>query len=283
MKIARFGAIGQERPGVLLPDGSIADVSSLVSDILPGTESLNGLLTANPVSLVSLPKAPPNVRLGCPIGTIGKVVGVGLNYREHAKESNAAIPNEPIIFLKAITSISGPNDDVILPRNSAKTDWEVELAVVIGRRASYVTKERAIEYVLGYSICNDVSERGHQLERGGQWTKGKSHDTFCPIGPWLVTADEVPNPQALRLWCDVGNTHRQDSNTSDMIFTVAECVSYISEFMTLLPGDVITTGTPQGVGLGLKPPQYLSAGDTMRLGIDGLGEQFQHVKPPNSN
>jgi 2-keto-4-pentenoate hydratase/2-oxohepta-3-ene-1,7-dioic acid hydratase in catechol pathway len=206
MKIARFGAIGQERPGVLLPDGSIADVSSLVSDILPGTESLNGLLTANPVSLVSLPKAPPNVRLGCPIGTIGKVVGVGLNYREHAKESNAAIPNEPIIFLKANTSISGPNDDVILPRNSAKTDWEVELAVVIGRRASYVTKERAIEYVLGYSICNDVSERGHQLERGGQWTKGKSHDTFCPIGPWLVTADEVPNPQALRLWCDVGNT-----------------------------------------------------------------------------
>jgi 2,4-didehydro-3-deoxy-L-rhamnonate hydrolase len=188
MKIVRFGAIGQERPGVLLADGSIADVSSLVPDILPGTESFKRLLSANSGSLASLPKAPPSVRLGCPVGAISKVVGVGLNYREHARESNAAIPSEPIIFLKANTSISGPNDDVVLPRNSAKTDWEVELAVVIGQRASYVTKERALEYVLGYSICNDVSERGHQLERGGQWTKGKSHDTFCPIGPWLVTA-----------------------------------------------------------------------------------------------
>ncbi|MEH2482294.1 2,4-diketo-3-deoxy-L-fuconate hydrolase [Nitrobacteraceae bacterium AZCC 2146] len=280
MKIVRFGPAGGERPGVLLDDGSIADVSSLVSDILPGNEELEELLVSEVDALSALPKAPTGVRLGCPTAGIGKIVGVGLNYREHAKESNAPIPKEPIIFLKANTSLCGPYDDVILPRRSVKTDWEVELAIVIGRRASYVTAERALEHVFGYAICNDVSEREHQIERGGQWTKGKSHDTFCPIGPWLVTKAEVPDPQALRLWCDVSGTRRQDSTTSDMIFTVAQCISYISEFMTLLPGDVITTGTPQGVGLGLRPQQYLSAGDTMRLGIDGLGEQSQNVKPP---
>jgi 2,4-didehydro-3-deoxy-L-rhamnonate hydrolase len=279
MKFVKFGPPGKERPGVLRTDGSIADVSSLAADIAPGAEDFDRLLHIEDRVLATLPTAPAGMRLGCPVGRIGKVVGVGLNYREHAKESNSPIPTEPIIFLKANTSISGPYDDVILPRNSVKTDWEVELAVIMGLRASGISKEQALDYVLGYSICNDVSEREHQLERGGQWTKGKSHDTFCPIGPWLVTKDEVADPQRLRLWCDVGEVRRQDSNTADMIFTVAECVSYISEFMTLLPGDVITTGMPQGVGLGLEPPQYLRVSDIVRLGIEGLGEQLQSIKP----
>jgi len=280
MKFVKFGPLGKERPGVLRTDGSIVDVSSLAADIAPGAEDFDRLLNVDDRVLATLPTAPAGIRLGCPVGRIGKVVGVGLNYREHAKESNSPIPKEPIIFLKANTSISGPYDDVILPRNSVKTDWEVELAVIIGRRTSSVSKEQVLDYVLGYSICNDVSEREHQPERGGQWTKGKSHETFCPIGPGLVTKGEITDPQGLCLWCDVGEVRRQDSNTADMIFTVAECVSYISEFMTLLPGDVITTGTPQGVGLSMKLPRYLSAGDTMRLDIDGPGEQFQHVKPP---
>ena len=278
MKIVRFGSPGQERPGVVTADGSVVDASSLLPDIFVGSDGLHALVHVTTRDLSLLPKIPGAARLGVPIGNIGKIVGVGLNYREHARESKAPIPLEPIIFLKANTAASGPNDDVLLPIGSKKTDWEVELAVVIGKRAKNVPTATALENVLGYCICNDVSEREHQLERGGQWTKGKSHDTFCPLGPWLVTKDEIPNPQALGLWCEVSGVRRQSSNTADMIFPVAECVSYISRFMTLNPGDIITTGTPQGVGLGLTPQKYLVAGDTMRLGIEGLGEQFQHVR-----
>jgi 2,4-didehydro-3-deoxy-L-rhamnonate hydrolase len=278
MKIVRFGPPGQERPGVVAADGSVADASSLLPDVFVGSDGFDAFLLATTRDLSLLPKVSTTVRLGVPIGNISKVVGVGLNYREHARESKASIPLEPIVFLKANTAISGPNDDVLIPIGSKKTDWEVELAVVIGKRAKNIPPATALDHVLGYCICNDVSEREHQLERGGQWTKGKSHDTFCPLGPWLVTKAEVPNPQALGLWCEVNGVRRQNSNTADMIFPVAECLSYISRFMTLNPGDVITTGTPQGVGMGLTPQQYLVAGDTMRLGIEALGEQFQRVR-----
>jgi len=229
-------------------------------------------------ALDALPRVLGGARIGCPIAHIGKVVGIGLNYREHAKESGAPIPAEPIVFLKANSSINGPYDDVVLPTQSTKTDWEVELGVVMGRVAKNVSEEDALAHVFGYVIVNDVSEREHQLERGGQWTKGKSHDTFCPIGPWLVTRDEAGDEQALELWCEVNGERLQHSNTADMIFSVAACVSYVSRFMTLYPGDVLTTGTPQGVGLGLKPPRYLASGNTMRLGVTGLGEQFQTIR-----
>jgi 2-keto-4-pentenoate hydratase/2-oxohepta-3-ene-1,7-dioic acid hydratase in catechol pathway len=278
MKLVRFGHTGAEKPGIVGSDGVVRDLSAHASDIDPqliGSGSLQGL---DSVQIDALPAAPAGSRLGCPIGNIGKVVGIGLNYREHAKEAGAEIPKEPIIFLKANTTITGPFDDVVLPENSTKSDWEVELGVVIGRRARYVLEAEALDHVFGYVIVNDVSEREHQLERGGQWTKGKSHDTFCPIGPWLVSRDEVGDEQALDLWCEVNGERLQHSNTADMIFSVAQCVSYVSKFMTLLPGDVIITGTPQGVGLGFKPPRYLDGGYTMRLGIAGLGEQFQSVK-----
>ncbi|MGF6241811.1 MULTISPECIES: fumarylacetoacetate hydrolase family protein [Paraburkholderia] len=278
MKLVRFGHTGAEKPGIVGSDGVVRDLSAHVSDIDPqliGADSLQGLDSRE---IDALPAAPAGSRLGCPIGNIGKVVGIGLNYREHAKEAGAEIPKEPIIFLKANTAITGPFDDVVLPENSTKSDWEVELGVVIGRRARNVSEAVALDHVFGYVIVNDVSEREHQLERGGQWTKGKSHDTFCPIGPWLVTRDEVGNEQALDLWCEVNGGRVQHSNTADMIFSVAQCVSYVSKFMTLLPGDVIITGTPQGVGLGFTPPRYLDGGYTMRLGIAGLGEQCQSVK-----
>jgi 2-keto-4-pentenoate hydratase/2-oxohepta-3-ene-1,7-dioic acid hydratase in catechol pathway len=278
MKFVRFGATGEETPGVWLTDGTIRDISSVIAEIDPHTIGAGLLSTLDERTVLSLPIVPSTARLGCPVANIGKVVGIGLNYREHAKESGAEIPKEPIVFLKANTSISGPFDDVILPVAAVKCDWEVELGVVIGRRAKNVSEAEALDHVFGYVVVNDVSEREHQLERGGQWTKGKSHDTFCPIGPWLVTRDEVGNEQALELWCDVNGERLQSSNTSDMIFSVAQCVSYVSHFMTLLPGDVITTGTPQGVGLGFKPPRYLDDGYTMRLGIAHLGEQQQSVK-----
>ncbi|WP_404614170.1 fumarylacetoacetate hydrolase family protein [Caballeronia udeis] len=278
MKLVRFGHKGAEKPGIVGSDGVVRDLSAHAADIDPqliGSGSLPGLDSGE---IDALPGAPAGSRLGCPIGNIGKVVGIGLNYREHAKEAGAEIPKEPIIFLKANTAITGPFDDVILPENSTKSDWEVELGVVIGRRARNVSEAVALDHVFGYVIVNDVSEREHQLERGGQWTKGKSHDTFCPIGPWLVTRDEVGDEQALDLWCEVNGERVQHSNTADMIFSVAQCVSYISKFMTLLPGDVILTGTPQGVGLGFNPPRYLDGGYTMRLGIAGLGKQGQLVK-----
>jgi 2-keto-4-pentenoate hydratase/2-oxohepta-3-ene-1,7-dioic acid hydratase in catechol pathway len=277
MKFVRFGKPGAECPGVVDSHGVVRDLSVVVSDISPETIGADVLRNFSEKEAASLPVV-SGERLGCPIANIGKVVGIGLNYREHAKESGAEIPKEPIVFLKANTSINGPFDDVVLPKGSNRSDWEVELGVVIGKRAKGVSEAQALSHVFGYVIVNDVSEREHQLERGGQWTKGKSHDTFCPIGPWLVTSEEVGDEQALDLWCEVNGERYQNSNTSDMIFSVAQCVSYVSQFMTLYPGDVITTGTPQGVGLGLKPQRYLDEGYTIRLGISKLGEQFQCVK-----
>jgi 2,4-diketo-3-deoxy-L-fuconate hydrolase len=277
MKFVRFGKPGAECPGVVDSHGVVRDLSVVVSDISPETIGADVLRNFSEKEAASLPVV-SGERLGCPIANIGKVVGIGLNYREHAKESGAEIPKEPIVFLTANTSINGPFDDVVLPKGSNRSDWEVELGVVIGKRAKGVSEAQALSHVFGYVIVNDVSEREHQLERGGQWTKGKSHDTFCPIGPWLVTSEEVGDEQALDLWCEVNGERYQNSNTSDMIFSVAQCVSYVSQFMTLYPGDVITTGTPQGVGLGLKPQRYLDEGYTIRLGISKLGEQFQRVK-----
>ena len=216
--------------------------------------------------------------MGVPVSGIGKIIAIGLNYSEHAKESGHDLPTEPIVFSKAVTALNGPNDTVVMPKGSQKTDWEVELAVVIGRKAQYVEEMDALSYVAGYVVMNDVSERAFQLEQGGQWVKGKSFDTSAPLGPWLVTADEVPDPQALNLWLEVNGEVRQKGNTSTMIFSVAHLISYVSRFMTLLPGDVITTGTPPGVGLGYNPPIFLKAGDVMRLGVEGLGEQRQDVK-----
>jgi 2,4-didehydro-3-deoxy-L-rhamnonate hydrolase len=278
MKFVRYGELGNERPGVLHLDGTLRDLGDLVGDIDPDTLASGRLMALDMAALDALPRVLGGARIGCPIAHIGKVIGIGLNYREHAKESGAPIPAEPIVFLKANSSINGPYDDVVLPKQSTKTDWEVELGVVMGRVAKNVSEEDALAHVFGYVIVNDVSEREHQLERGGQWTKGKSHDTFCPIGPWLVTRDEAGDEQALDLWCEVNGERLQHSNTADMIFSVAACVSYVSRFMTLYPGDVLTTGTPQGVGLGLKPPRYLASGNTMRLGITGLGEQFQTIR-----
>ena len=278
MKFVRYGELGNERPGVLHLDGTLRDLGDLVGDIDPDTLASGRLMALDMAALDALPRALGGVRIGCPIAHIGKVIGIGLNYREHAKESGAPIPAEPIVFLKANSSINGPYDDVVLPTQSTKTDWEVELGVVMGRVAKNVSEDDALKHVFGYVIVNDVSEREHQLERGGQWTKGKSHDTFCPIGPWLVTRDEAGDEQALDLWCEVNGERLQHSNTADMIFSVAACISYVSRFMTLYPGDVLTTGTPQGVGLGLKPPRYLASGNTMRLGVTGLGEQFQTIR-----
>ena len=278
MKFVRYGELGNERPGVLHLDGTLRDLGDLVGDIDPDTLASGRLMALDMAALDALPRALGGARIGCPIAHIGKIIGIGLNYREHAKESGAPIPAEPIVFLKANSSINGPYDDVVLPTQSTKTDWEVELGVVMGRVAKNVSEDDALKHVFGYVIVNDVSEREHQLERGGQWTKGKSHDTFCPIGPWLVTRDEAGDEQALELWCEVNGERLQHSNTADMIFSVAACVSYVSRFMTLYPGDVLTTGTPQGVGLGLKPPRYLASGNTMRLGVTGLGEQFQTIR-----
>jgi 2-keto-4-pentenoate hydratase/2-oxohepta-3-ene-1,7-dioic acid hydratase in catechol pathway len=275
MKFVRFGAPGGEKPGLLYARGIIRDLSAVVGDLagpalLP--ESLVRLRALNPDELPAVEGSP---RLGPCVGQIGKIVGVGLNYRDHAVESGLPIPEEPVLFMKATSSVCGPYDDVEIPLGSEKTDWEVELGVVIGKPAKYVAKESALDHVAGYCIVNDVSERAFQIERGGQWDKGKSCDTFAPIGPWLVTGDEVGDPQALDLWLEVDGKRYQHGSTRTMIFDVATLVSYISHCMSLRPGDVISTGTPPGVGLGQKPPVYLRAGQTMRLGITGLGEQRQ--------
>ncbi len=275
MKLVRYGEAGHERPGLVDKTGALRSLEGRVGDIDAALLADPGALAA--IDPQTLPLVEGNPRLDCPLAGIGKIVGVGLNYHDHAHECGAPIPSEPIIFLKATTSLCGPNDDIRLPEGAEKTDWEVELGIVIGRTARNVPLADALDYVFGYCIAHDVSERAHQLERGGQWTKGKSHDTFCPVGPWLVSADEVGDPQALDLWCDVEGVRRQSSSTAQMIFGVAECVSYISAFMTLLPGDLIITGTPAGVGLGQKPPFYLKRGDRVRLGIAGLGEQLQAV------
>jgi ureidoglycolate lyase len=277
MKLLRYGPAGQEKPGLLDRDGRIRDLSGALRDIdgeALSPASLDRLRRLDPASLPLVPGTP---RLGPCVGSVSKIVAIGLNYRLHAQEAGAAIPSEPIFFMKAPSSICGPNDDVIIPKGSQKTDYEVELGIVIGGLARYVARADAHKHVAGYCVVNDVSEREFQIERGGQWTKGKSADTFCPIGPWLVTADEVPDPGKLALWTEVNGERRQSSNTADLIFGVDEIVSYVSQFMTLLPGDVIPTGTPSGVGMGFKPPKFLKQGDRMRLSVEGLGEQNQRL------
>jgi 2,4-didehydro-3-deoxy-L-rhamnonate hydrolase len=280
MKLIRFGEPGQEKPGVLLKDGIRVDASGFGSDYDEaffgggGLTKLDSWLSKN---ASSAPRVAPSTRLGPPVCRPSKIVCIGLNYRDHAAETKAEAPKEPVLFFKATTSLVGPNDDLVRPRNATKVDWEVELAVVIGRRALYVSQEQALGHVAGYALHNDYSERGFQLERGGQWVKGKSADTFAPLGPFLATPDEIPNVGNLPMWLKVNGQSRQNSSTANMIFDVATLVSYVSQFMTLLPGDVISTGTPAGVGLGMNPPVYLQAGDVVELGIEGLGESRQQV------
>jgi ureidoglycolate lyase len=277
MKLLRYGPPGHEKPGLLDRDGKIRDLAGVIGDIDGETlapASLDRLRRTDPASLPLVAGAP---RLGPCVGRVPKFVAIGLNYRQHAAETRAAIPKEPIIFMKATSSICGPDDDVVIPKGSQKTDWEVELGIVIGSVARYVAQADARRHIAGYCIVNDVSEREFQIERGGQWTKGKSADTFGPIGPWVVTADQVPDPGKLALWTEVNGKRVQNSNTGDLIFGIDEIVSYVSHFLTLMPGDVIATGTPSGVGLGMKPPQFLKPGDRMRLSVEGLGEQNQRT------
>lgn len=275
MKLLRHGPLGAEKPALVAGDGTLRDLSGIIADISAETLGDEVLARLRSIDPASLPVVTAD-RIGACVGNVGKFICVGLNYADHAKETGKEPPPEPILFMKATTAVVGPNDDVEIPRTSAKTDWEVELGVVIGKRAKYVSEADALSHVAGYCVINDVSERAFQSERGGQWTKGKSHDTFGPIGPWLVTRDEVADPQNLALWLDVDGQRRQNGNTSTMIFGVAHLVSYISQFMTLLPGDVIATGTPPGVGMGIKPtPVFLQPGQVMTLGIEGLGEQRQ--------
>jgi 2-keto-4-pentenoate hydratase/2-oxohepta-3-ene-1,7-dioic acid hydratase in catechol pathway len=275
MKLVRFGKAGQEKPGLIDADGKLRDLSRKVREIDGAVLAPAKLKELRGLKIERLPLVRGRQRLGVPIKGIGKVIAIGLNYADHAAESGVAPPKEPVIFTKATSSITGPNDNVIIPKDSQKTDWEVELAVAIGRTARYVPEERALDYVAGYLICNDVSEREYQLERSGTWDKGKGCDSFCPLGPWLVTRDEIRDPQDLDMWLDVNGERMQSGTTKTMIFGVAHLVSYVSRFITLLPGDIITTGTPPGVGMGKKPPRYLKAGEVMTLGIAGLGEQRQ--------
>ena len=278
MKLVRYGEAGKEKPGILDAQGAIRDLSGVVKDIDVTAVSPEGLAKLRSVKVDGLPKVSGNPRLGPPIANVPKLVCIGLNYADHAKEANQPIPAEPVVFMKAISAITGPNDDVKLPKGSKKGDWEVELAFVIGKKAQSVTEADALNYVAGYMICNDVSEREWQLEHGSQWSKGKSFDTFAPLGPWFVTADEIKDPQNLSMWLDVNGRRKQTGNTNTMIFGVKKLVSYLSYMCTLTPGDVVSTGTPPGVGMGIKPvSQFLKAGDEMRLGLDGLGEQKQKV------
>jgi 2-keto-4-pentenoate hydratase/2-oxohepta-3-ene-1,7-dioic acid hydratase in catechol pathway len=277
MKLVRFGNPGAEKPGLLAEDGTLRDLSAVVGDIDGGTLSSSVLESIRGVEVGHLPQVHGEPRLGPCVAGVGKFICIGLNYSDHAAESGMPVPVEPVVFMKATSAIMGPNDDVEIPRGSEKTDWEVELGVVIGKVAKYVSEEEALSYVAGYCVVNDLSERAFQIEGTGQWTKGKSADTFGPIGPWLVTADEVPDPQNLTLWLEVDGHEYQRGSTKTMVFGVAHLVSYLSRFMSLQPGDVISTGTPPGVGLGQKPPKYLRAGNLIRLGIDGLGIQTQRV------
>jgi len=280
MKMIRHGEPGRENPGVLLSDGTRLDVSGFGADYNEGffrNGGLDALAAWLKNSAASAPRVPPSVRLGPAVCRPSKIVCIGLNFRDHAAETGAQIPKEPVIFFKSTTALVGPNDSLVIPRNATKVDWEVELAVVIKKQALYVPKERALDFVAGYVLHNDYSERAFQKDRGGQWVKGKSADTFAPLGPFLATPDEIPDAGNLKMWLKVNGETRQNSSTANMIFDVATLVSYVTEFMTLLPGDVISTGTPAGVGLGMKPPQYLRAGDVVELGIEGLGESRQHV------
>ena len=275
MKLIRFGKEGQEKPGIHL-EGKNYDLSAFVKDYDESFFEQNGLeKLAGIVNEEKLPLINDGQRIGSPIARPSKILCIGLNYAKHAKETGAAIPTEPILFMKSTSSLTGPFDNIIIPKNSEKTDWEVELGVVIGKKASYVSEAEAMDYVAGYVLHNDVSERAFQLERGGTWDKGKGCDSFAPLGPWLVTKDEIPNPHKLRLWLSLNGKMMQDSNTDDLIFNIPQLISYSSQFMTLLPGDVISTGTPAGVGLGFSPNIYLKPGDVVELGIDGLGSSKQ--------
>lgn len=279
MKLVRYGNPGKEKPGLIDAAGKLRDLSGVVPDIGPAQLTDAALARLLKLKTDKLPLVRGKPRMGTPVNGIGKFIAIGLNYSDHAKEAGMPIPKEPIVFTKAISSIQGPDDDVMLPRGSVKGDWEVELGVVIGKQARYVTQKSALDYVAGYVLSNDVSEREFQLERGGQWDKGKGCDTFGPLGPWLVTKDEIPNPQKLAMWLDVNGQRMQTGNTRTMIFSVARIVSHLSEYMTLMPGDVIITGTPPGVGMGMKPQRFLKAGDVITLGIEGLGTQTQRVVP----
>ena len=279
MKLLRYGPSGREKPGLLDANGQIRNLSALVPDIGGDTISPAGLKRLSEIDPSTLPAVEGNPRLGPCVSGLQKILCIGLNYSDHAAETGADIPEHPILFMKANSAIVGPNDDVVLPRGSKRSDWEVELGVVIGKTAKYVSEAEALDYVAGYCVCNDVSERRFQGKLSGQWTKGKSCDTFGPTGPWLVTRDEIPDVQNLGMWLDVNGKRMQTGNTSTMIFTVAQIIAHLSELFTLQPGDVISTGTPPGVGMGMKPePVYLAPGDVMELGIDGLGQQRQDVK-----
>ncbi|HSW16909.1 MAG TPA: fumarylacetoacetate hydrolase family protein [Ramlibacter sp.] len=277
MKLVRYGNPGREKPGLIDADGRLRDLSGAVPDIGPAQLAGAALRKLGKLDASKLPLVRGKPRFGCPVAQVGKFIAIGLNFADHAAEAGAAIPKEPIVFLKATSCIQGPYEPVMLPRGSVKGDWEVELGVVIGEKARYVTQKDALAHVAGYCVVNDVSEREFQLERGPQWDKGKGCDTFGPIGPWLVTPDEFDNVQRLDMWLDVNGQRMQTGNTRTMIFGVAKLVSYVSQFMTLMPGDAITTGTPPGVGMGMKPPRFLKKGDVMTLGIQGLGEQRQEV------
>lgn len=277
MKLLRYGEPGREQPGILDTDGQIRSLDGFITDIAGEFLADDALARLRQLDLNTLPIVDRNVRLGPCVAGTSKIIGIGLNYADHAAETGAQIPTEPVIFMKATTAISGPNDDVEIPRGSTKTDWEVELGVVIGKRAKYVAEEEALNHVAGYCVVNDVSERSFQKDRCGTWDKGKGCDTFAPLGPWLVTRDEIPNPQELDLWLEVNGQRYQDGSTSTMIFGVKTLVSYVSQFMSLMPGDIITTGTPPGVGMGQQPMVFLKPGQTMRLGVTGLGEQQQRT------
>ena len=277
MKLVRYGTIGQEKPGLIDKSGQLRDLSGQIKDLNGETYSPASLAKLAALDPAKLPAVSGTPRLGAPVTGISKFVAIGLNYVDHAKETGNPIPPEPIFFLKANTSLSGPNDPVEKPRESRKLDWEVEIAAIIGTRAKYVSEADALNHVAGYCVCNDVSERYFQSERGGQWTKGKSHDTFGPVGPWLVTRDEIPDVQKLAMWLDVNGKRCQTGSTATMIFGVKKIVSYLSEILTLMPGDVIATGTPPGVGMGMKPPKFLNVGDVVTLGIEGLGQQRQEI------
>lgn len=273
MKLIRYGQPGAERAGLVDAQGVLRDLSMLLPDIGPAQLSPRTLSALAALDTARLPVVAGAVRLGCPVAGVGKIVCVGLNYADHAAEAGLPAPVEPVLFMKATTALSGPTDPVRIPPGAQKADWEVELGIVIGTRAQHVSEAAALEHVAGYVLANDVSERSYQMERGGQWDKGKAYDTFAPIGPWLVTADEVPDPHAIALWLEVNGQRMQDGNTRNFIFGVPKVLSYISQFMTLEPGDIVLTGTPAGVGLGQKPPRFLQHGDVMRLGATGLGEQ----------
>ena len=277
MKLVRYGALGREKPGLLDAEGRVRDASAVVRDWAGDSLGDAALARLRKLKLDKLPLVRGTPRLGCPVAGVGKLVAIGLNYADHAAEAGMPAPKEPIVFLKATSCIQGPNDPIMLPKGSLKTDWEVELGVIIGTTARYVSQKEALDHVAGYCVVNDVSERAFQIERGGTWDKGKGCDTFGPVGPWLVTRDEIAQPQRLDLWLDLNGQAAQRGSTRTMIFGVAKLISYVSQFMTLEPGDIISTGTPPGVGMGMKPPRFLKAGDTLSLGVDGLGEQQARV------